>query len=237
LSIEETFYLFFPLVCFPFGRGKLLVVFLLTFVALGPFGRTEFAHGNEVWREYSYLGGMDAIALGCLTAIFLNNRILSRAILHRIGALGAVLVLFILGFSIRACQWGLVATGLDMTVIAVGTCLVIIAAAQTKWRGPRPIVPFLLLGQRSYEIYLTHMFVVVGCLHLFLLAGRRMWTVPLFFIGVILVSAVFGELVARYYSEPMNRWLRKRWSHPSERLGSMVGPTAGALPDESHISS
>jgi peptidoglycan/LPS O-acetylase OafA/YrhL len=56
LSVEEMFYLFFPIVCYFFGRGKLFVVLLLTFVALGPFGRTVFAHGNEVWQEYSYQG-------------------------------------------------------------------------------------------------------------------------------------------------------------------------------------
>jgi peptidoglycan/LPS O-acetylase OafA/YrhL len=185
-----------------------------------------FAHGNELWSEYSYLGGMDAIALGCLTAIFLKNRSLSRPMLYKIGASGAALLIFILGFSIRAYHWGLVATGLDMTVIATGTCLVIIAAAQTGWRGPRALAPFLLLGQRSYEVYLTHMFVVFGSLHLFLLAGTRMWTVPLFFIAVILVSAALGELVARFYSEPMNRWLRKRWVQAPGRLGSVVGATA-----------
>src|SRR5260370_31941490 len=54
LSVEEMFYLFFPIVCYMFGRGKLFVAPLLTFVALGPFGRTAFAHGNEVWQEYSY---------------------------------------------------------------------------------------------------------------------------------------------------------------------------------------
>src|SRR3984885_6734124 len=58
LSVEEMFYLFFPVICFLFGRGKLFVVLLLAFIALGPPGRTAFAHGNEIWREYSYLGGM-----------------------------------------------------------------------------------------------------------------------------------------------------------------------------------
>ena len=42
---------------------------LLALVVLGPFARTVLTHGNEVWYEYSYLGGMDAIAMGCLTAM------------------------------------------------------------------------------------------------------------------------------------------------------------------------
>ncbi len=82
-------------------------------------------------------------------------------------------------FSNRAFAWGLGRNGLNMTVLAFGTCMVITAAAQTAWRSPRVFAPLLVLGQRSYEIYLTHMFVVFGFLHLFLLAGKRMWTVPL----------------------------------------------------------
>jgi len=74
LSIEEMFYLFFPLAARFLGRHKLFIALLLAFVVAGPFARTVLTHGNEVWREYSYLGGMDAIALGCLTALFLSRR-------------------------------------------------------------------------------------------------------------------------------------------------------------------
>src|ERR1700751_3503878 len=88
LSVEETFYFAFPWVCRLFGRGKLLIALLLVFVALGPFGRSVLTHGNPVWREYSYLGGMDAIAMGCLTAIALDGRSLSRARLRMLGAVG-----------------------------------------------------------------------------------------------------------------------------------------------------
>ena len=83
LSVEEMFYLFFPLLCRLLGRGKLLIGVLLVFVVLGPFARTVFARGDELWQEYSYLGGMDAIALGCLTAITLSrSRISPSALPH-----------------------------------------------------------------------------------------------------------------------------------------------------------
>ncbi len=78
LSVEETFYLFFPLVCRWFGRGNLLIILLGAFVVLGPFARTVFAGQNEIWREVSYLGGMDAIALGCMTAILVPKLRLGR---------------------------------------------------------------------------------------------------------------------------------------------------------------
>jgi peptidoglycan/LPS O-acetylase OafA/YrhL len=222
LSVEEMFYLFFPLVCFLVGQRKFLVVLLLTFVALGPFGRTILAHGNEVWQEYSYLAGMDAIALGCLTALYVARRRHARGVLLTIGSIGAVLLFFSLCFSIRANSWGLGRSGLNMTILAVGTCMVIIAAAQTGWRSPRVFRSFLLMGQRSYEVYLTHMFIVFSVFHFFLMAGKPMKLVPALFITVIVCSVLLGELVARYYSEPMNRWLRKRWGDGPEQLGSVV---------------
>jgi peptidoglycan/LPS O-acetylase OafA/YrhL len=66
LSVEEMFYLFFPLACLLFKHLRVFIAVLSIFVVLGPFGRTVLAHGNEVWHEYSYLGSMDAIALAPL---------------------------------------------------------------------------------------------------------------------------------------------------------------------------
>ena len=222
LSVEEMFYLFFPPVCRLLGRGKWLVAFLLILVVLGPFGRTILAHGNEVWREYSYLGGMDAIALGCLTAIAGSRIKISRRAIGVLAGLGTVLVLFILGLSNQAEAWGLERSGLDMTVLAIGSCMVITAAAETRWKSPRVVLPLISLGRRSYEVYLTHMFVVFAAFGLFKAAGLSLAAVPALFISVILISGLLGGLVARFYSEPMNRRIRRRFGDGPETLGSAV---------------
>ncbi len=219
LSVEEMFYLFFPLICRLSGRGRRLVVLLLIFVALGPWSRTVFAHGNEVWQEYSYLGGMDAIALGCLTAMAISRKRISRSAIWVLGGVGMVLVLFSLGFSNQAEAWGLGRSGLDMTVLAVGSCMVIAAAAETQWSSPRAIAPLIRLGQRSYEIYLSHMFVVFALFALFNLAGRPLGGVPVLFIAAITASGLLGEMVARFYSDPMNRLIRRRFGDGRDRLG------------------
>lgn len=224
LSVEEMFYLFFPLTCRLLGRGKLLIALLLGFVVLGPFGRTVFAHGNEVWREYSYLGSMDAISLGCLAAIFAAKQRLSRRSLVLLFSIGTIIVGFSLCFSLTADRWGLDRTGLDMTVLALGTCMLIAAAAQTGWRSPRLLSPLLRLGQRSYEVYLTHMFLVFALFQLFVIWGKPMIAVPALFLVVIILSGLLGELVARSYSEPANRFLRERWGEGANRLGSVVEP-------------
>ena len=222
LSVEEMFYLFFPLACRLFRRERFLLVPLLVFVTIGPFARSRAFNHNPVWREYSYLGGMDAIALGCLTALFVAKRHLSRPALRTLGVLGAALLIFSLGFSIRAYSWGLGRNGLNMTILAAGTCMLIAVAAQTQWRAPRILTPLLRLGQRSYEVYLTHIFTVLGCFSLFVAAGKPMGYVPTLFLAVILLAALLGELVAQGYSEPMNRWLRKRWGDGPAKLGSVT---------------
>jgi peptidoglycan/LPS O-acetylase OafA/YrhL len=209
-------------VCRLLGRGKWLVAFLLILVVLGPFGRTILAHGNEVWREYSYLGGMDAIALGCLTAIAGSRIKISRRAIGVLAGLGTVLVLFILGLSNQAEAWGLERSGLDMTVLAIGSCMVITAAAETRWKSPRVVLPLISLGRRSYEVYLTHMFVVFAAFGLFKAAGLSLAAVPALFISVILISGLLGGLVARFYSEPMNRRIRQRFGDGPETLGSAV---------------
>jgi peptidoglycan/LPS O-acetylase OafA/YrhL len=209
LSVEEVFYLFFPVVCRVLGQGKLFFALLIGLVVLGPFGRTSFAHGNEIWEEYSYLGGMEAIALGCLTALIVSRTRFSRSALWFLGACGATVVAASLIFSWQAYVGWLGRTGLNMTVLGLGTCMFIAATAQTRWKSPRFLAPLLKIGQYSYEVYLTHMFVVFGLFDLFLSAGKRMSLVPVLFVVTILVAGSLGAAVAGVYSEPMNRFLRR----------------------------
>jgi len=228
LSVEEMFYLFFPLICRLLGQGKLLAGLLLGFVVLGPLGRTVFAHGNGTWEEYSYLGGMDAIALGCLTALIVSRIRFSRPILWTLASTGVGLLVFILGFSLRVYRWGLGRYGLEMTLLAVGTSMFIAVSAQTQWKRPRILGPLLKLGQNSYEIYLTHMFVVFALFDLFLSAGKPMRLVPILFLGVVLISGVVGSMVARFYSEPMNQLIRNRLRYKSRVLVPAQDPAVTA---------
>jgi peptidoglycan/LPS O-acetylase OafA/YrhL len=229
LSVEEVFYLGFPLLCRLLGGGKLLIAVLLGFAVLGPFGRTVLAHGNEVWEEYSYLGGMDAIALGCLAALLCSARSWSSATLRILGGVGAGALVFLYCFSIFANSLGLAQSGLNMTLLALATCMIAIAASQSGWRSPRVIGPLLLLGQRSYEVYLTHMFVVFALFDFFMYGGGGLGGVWLLFLATIFCSAVLGDLVARYYSEPLNWMLRRQWRRTAE-LGSVVTATADLKP-------
>lgn len=115
-----------------------------------------------------------------------------------------------------------------MTLVALGTCMVVAASVQTKWKSSRFLAPLLNLGQHSYEIYLTHMFVVFALFDLFLYLGKPMRLVVPFFLSAIIISAILGALVARLYSEPMNWILRRHTKHKvAQPAGSAEIEVAG----------
>ncbi len=86
--------------------------------------------------------------------------------------------------------------------------------------------PLVRMGRYSYEIYLTHMFVVFTLFDLFLHAGKPMRGVPILFVFAILFAALLGAGVANLYSEPANRFLRRRTSTPVGSVASVpITPT------------
>src|SRR5579862_36076 len=63
LSVEETFYLMFPLACLLLRRGWMLTFLATCLLAIGPVSRTLLA-AQDPWWQYSYFSCMDGIALG-----------------------------------------------------------------------------------------------------------------------------------------------------------------------------
>lgn len=210
LSVEEVFYLGFPLACAATARRLSVLVWLaLVFVALGPLARIVLANGNPVWQEYSYLGGMDAIALGALTAMLSSRFQMPISALQAQTLAGVATLLISVGWSMRVSESAFGRAGLDMTIISLGTCLVMVPAAQTRWRSPALLEPLAGLGRHSYEIYLTHMFVIFAAFELFLTLPNKIAAVPGYFALSLLGSALLGAAVYRWYSEPMNLRLRR----------------------------
>ena len=115
------------------------------------------------------------------------------------------------------------------------TLNVIIAAARTQWQCPVFLRPLRRLGQRSYEVYLTHMFVVFAFLHLFLALNKPMWLVPFYFLFTIVVAALLGDLVASFYSDRMNAFLRQAWGEG--KLGSAIETDKPAAAPERPLAS
>jgi peptidoglycan/LPS O-acetylase OafA/YrhL len=108
--------------------------------------------------------------------------------------------------------------------------LLIAVSAETQWRGPRIVLPVLWLGRRSYEVYLTHMFLVIAVFGVFVSLGKPLAAVPALFVTVIVLSGLLGDAVGRFYSEPMNKFLRNKFGDGADRLGSVVDRSNEAQP-------
>lgn len=209
LSVEEVFYIFFPIVCRMTKGGVALVIVLLTSVAVGPFARTVLTH-NELWADYGYLSCMDAIALGCLAAIMTARFRFSNRALWMMRISGAAMLLLIMTARPLVRALHLYHVGLDVTVLALGTCLLQIAIAERNRAGRKFTAPIRWFGRNSYEVYLTHMFVVTWGIQIFLaILKEPVWS-PVWYLGMLIVAGLLGAVVAKFYSEPLNRGLRAK---------------------------
>jgi peptidoglycan/LPS O-acetylase OafA/YrhL len=220
LSLEEAFYLFFPLACMVLLRWKhgswLWIGLALAFVAMGPFARTVWST-TDLAKENSYLAGMASIALGCLTAWVTD--LLSRRNVRRGGWLLAIQTLgwaTILLIAIWPAWHHLLRrlnkTGTDDTLLALGTCLVMLPTALRGTEGHWWSAPVRWFGRHSYEIYLSHEFlVIVGVNVIFehwFRHGTSRAALAALVIGIMAMTAPLGWALAKFFAEPMNRRLR-----------------------------
>ena len=210
LSVEEGFYLLFPLACVALRRraGLLLAAGL---IAAGPVSRTLLAD-RDPWGDYAWLSCFDGIALGCLAALLAARWRPGASARRALLAAGAGATLLVVWFRTPARVLGLTDRGLDVTLLEAGAALLLIAFRHAPAGPPgRALAPLRLLGRCSYEVYLTHMFVVLGAVALAPDGLKTSPWVPAWYAGVVAASGALGWVVARFYSEPLNAALRRRW--------------------------
>jgi peptidoglycan/LPS O-acetylase OafA/YrhL len=207
LSVEEVFYLAYPFLCRFLPNKWLLAALGLALVAAGPFARTSWAGGNELAEDKAWLTGFDCIAIGCASAVAAHVWSLStfqRRIIRWVG------VLLLIQISVYPLLPGLRLgkLGIDVTVLALGTALVLagLDVNASKVTGNNPIAWF---GRHSYEIYLTHSFVVVMGAQAFYAIGSSPHMAPLWHAAMIAASGLLGWSTAKYFSEPLNKRLRR----------------------------
>ncbi len=204
LAVEETFYLFYPVVCRLVTRWWMLASMAAGLVVAGPFFRTVLAP-NEMATDYALFANLDCIAMGCVAAV-LAGRLRLPGLATRIA--GWTLIVLVTVARPIVAKLHLYPTGLDVTVLALGAALVLM----TLGNGGTPsrwTTPIRWYGRNSYEIYLTHMFAVMFGFQAFTALHMPLDAAPMWFAVVLGVSGLLGHLVATFFSEPMNRWLRQ----------------------------
>ncbi|MES2952538.1 MAG: acyltransferase [Pseudomonadota bacterium] len=220
LSVEEVFYLVFPLACVALKSQRKIVALCCVFIALAPLYRYQNA-GNELLFECGYLACFDAIAFGCLAALVAQRwRPLGRqGILVRVLASIALVATYLWG--IRGHE------SYGFTCIAVLTAVLLIATPQVQSIGKKLWLPTRVvgwLGRHSYELYLFHIIVLATMRNItdrdnLSYAMRLPWLLV-----YLLASALAAALVSRYLGEPMNRWIRSRWTWGQGLAASIPSP-------------
>lgn len=212
LSVEEMFYIFFPLLCLLVTNKNVFTLIMITFIVLGPFARSVFSD-NDIWSDHSYLSCMDGIAMGCLAALYISKFKINYKSSLFFFLTGLALFLFIFIFRKQAYHLGLSKLGLNVTVLEIGIAFVLIAMHNwfvlQKNKGSQMTALFRWFGRNSYEIYLTHMFVILIITDIFLNTNTSFQFEWLLYMAIIIFSGALGHLIAKYYSEPLNRILIK----------------------------
>jgi peptidoglycan/LPS O-acetylase OafA/YrhL len=219
LSIEEVFYLGFPLVCLLLRKNWILAPALALLALSQPMALASIV-GNPIWKEKAYLPGMAAIAMGVLGAIVAARFTLkSRGLLIALQIFGACGVVAVLGFENMLWHW--LGNGVILLLTFSAGCLVVgfhwQARLSPQWSLPFTAA-FRSFGRLSYEIYLTHMFVVLSLVRIYKGTGTSVRWGVLWYLPVLALAWVLGWLVARYFSVPCERALRQRLLKPAPKL-------------------
>ena len=205
LSIEEVFYLAFPLLCLRVPRPALIIGLALLALSL-PLTRGAL-DGNEIWQEKAYLPGMAAIAAGVLGAIaayrWPNLTQRKVAALFVLGGTGLVAVLF--GLIYKLLGHG------SMLVLTFAAAALVVASHQASKsaRAPKGLGWLAAMGRLSYEIYLSHMFVVLSAVAIFrYYAPDLSWGFAVY-VPCIAVCFWLGAVLERWVTQPCEKTLRR----------------------------
>ncbi len=214
ISIEETFYLFFPIICLFLKKEWQFVIILVLFLIISPWARTLLFEGNEL-ADKNHLAFIDSIALGCMTAIITSKLTFTKWFNWAFLIVGWSMVTLILVYKGFVYKSGIVALGLNITILSIGVSLILLWMHEKHRLGKeknRRIYNWLRhMGIYSYEIYLTHMFVILLGASIFKKFELSVdWLIP-FLLLSILISYLLGKMIYTYFSEPVNNWLREKW--------------------------
>ncbi len=167
LSIEELFYVGFPLACLLTRRGTALLVVPLLILAVSLPVTRGMLSGNDIWQEKAYLPGTAAIATGVLAALWMGRSPRTGGYLPTaLGWLGVACVSAVL--VVEDLLWKVLGEA-TMLVLTFGTAALAVAFGR-GWGAARIAACTGWLrscGRLSYEIYLSHMFVVWPAVWLF----------------------------------------------------------------------
>jgi peptidoglycan/LPS O-acetylase OafA/YrhL len=211
LSVEEWFYLTFPLfmLAASFGRARGTrhhALAAIAFIAVITVLRTRFGDpldwGASVRRVVIFR--VDSIAYGFLLYLALRGRPVGRPMLMIAGLIGSTALMFGLLAVVEQNQAAQIAY--PPAAAAFGSFVIVSALAVEAWARHKPAIA-AAAGTTSYAVYLYHL------LAIYLLA-RLHWPLWLTLIAFVLVAGLLSALSSYGLEKPI---LAKR---PKYRAGA-----------------
>lgn len=208
LSVEELFYLGFPLICLSLGRTRLSLAICAGLLALAaPVFEWQLQNASEIWQEKAYGPGMSAIATGVVAALLRtrhapDSRFVALAGLTGLGGMALYLLQGRLCWSLFGLATPLffhITIALSVWAFAQGWAASY-TAGHTHW--------LRAWGRGSYEIYLSHMFIVMPAVALLRTTGLRVAWAWLVYPPVLLTVFFLGRTIQRGFSAPLDNRLR-----------------------------
>ncbi|OBY72682.1 acyltransferase family protein [Acinetobacter gyllenbergii] len=208
LSVEEVFYLLFPLTALLFKKKNYFLFACVALIVFAPYFRyLHYAEESGAYL-YHYFSSFDGIAFGCIAALIapqLKFQAKTWLALKYI----AIATMFIIYFSApikQNCVWGISLFALATATLILANIANEHAITQTqrfKWLQE--------IGKNSYEIYLFHL-IILGTFKLFYTPALTEGNIKLVLLLIYFLLAIgLGAFIARYFSNPLNRAIRQRW--------------------------
>jgi len=204
LSVEEVFYLTFPLACVLLKRNRYIVAVCLAAIVFGPVYR-GIHRDDELYFMYGYAACFDAIAFGCVAALLYGRFGIGRVTgrLVRVAAAAGLAAGYFAGIDGHEV--------FGFSVVAFCTASLLVNAFDGPGEGVRPAPTRIVcwLGRHSYELYLFHI-IVLAAMRDAVPKGTLSYGYKLpYFALFLLLSGLMAGAVSRYIAEPSNAALRR----------------------------
>ncbi|MGC1549014.1 MAG: acyltransferase [Rhodanobacter sp.] len=213
LSVEEVFYLLYPLVLVVARRRWQLVLLACICMVIAPIYRNIYKD-NELFFMYGNLACVDLLTYGCVAAIVVNHVKLTNMTRRILAVLACIMMGWIYMRGINGNE----ALGATLLGIAAATFLVVVSQLPAAGISRRLGSPLAWLGSHSYELYLFHIVVLGIMVELIPRAAmtveRKLPMLTVFFA----LSALLAWAAARFCGDPLNQWLRRRFARSDAKV-------------------
>lgn len=208
LSVEEVFYLCFPVLCLVLSKTKIFVGFLLVIILYASYFRSLHFGAESGAYLYHYFSSFDGIAIGCITTL-LARKITIQPVYVKlfIPVLIALMAALYFYAPIKSVStWGISAFALFSAALIL--CLVQSSQTDVKTSLAKC---WVWVGQRSYEMYLFHL-IILGLIKVMYLPKTTLAHQKILLLLVFLLGTfIFSWLIEKYYATPLNRKIREKW--------------------------